>query len=307
MPWNFQQQLLRYGPDAQGPDMDLNRARSYCAWVTRTHYENFSVASAFLPRKLAPHFHPIYAFCRWADDLGDETGGGEKSLKLLSWWREELRNAYRGKSYHPVMIALRPTLNQFLIPPLPFMELISAFEQDQTVKEYETFPQLLDYGRRSANPVGHLVLYLADAFNEETARYSDFICTALQLTNFWQDVGRDYRDLKRIYVPKEDRLRFQVSDQDWQAGRFTPEFQKLIKFEVDRTREMFLQGSPLMQLVPRKIRTDIELFQKGGLAILNKIERLGYNVWERRPKLSKWEKTKLLLGTVLNQFVRGRE
>src|SRR5262249_15546707 len=159
--------------------------------LARTHYENFTVASVLLPRCLLRHFHNVYAYCRWADDLADETAGGAESLRLLHWWRQELYRCYEGKPHHPVMVALRSTIRRFDIPIQPFLDLLSAFEQDQVVKRYRTFEQLRGYCRLSANPVGHLVLYLLDCFDHDRARLADCVCTALQLANFWQDVDRD--------------------------------------------------------------------------------------------------------------------
>ena len=175
------------------------------------------------PREYRPAFRSIYAFCRWSDDLGDEVGDRQRSLELLSWWRDELRAMYRGETRHPVMIALSETVERYGIPIEPFDRLISAFEQDQSVSEYETFEQLLDYCQRSANPVGHLVLHVAGAITPENVRLADAICTALQLANFWQDVARDLA-IGRIYLPREDRIRFGCSDSDLRAGVFTPAF-----------------------------------------------------------------------------------
>src|SRR5437868_5535654 len=161
----FLAELSRLGPGAAPRPFTLAAARSYCARLTRTHYENFSVASLLLPRRLLPHFHAVYAYCRWADDLADEAGGGEKALALLRWWREELLRCYDGQPRHPVMVALRQTIRKFHIPPEPFLNLVFAFEQDQIVKHYQTYEQLLGYCRNSANPVGHLVLYLCEVYN----------------------------------------------------------------------------------------------------------------------------------------------
>ncbi|HKI36038.1 MAG TPA: squalene synthase HpnC [Gemmataceae bacterium] len=293
----FLAELTRLGPEAPPRPWSLAAARSYCARLTRSHYENFSVASLLLPRRLLPHFHAVYAYCRWADDLADEAGSGEKSLALLRWWREELLRCYDGRPTHPVMLALRPTIHRFAIPPRPFLDLLVAFEQDQTVKHYETYDQLLGYCRNSANPVGHLVLYLCECYDEERAALADHICTGLQLANFWQDVARDL-DIGRIYLPEEDRHRFGVTRDDLHARRSTPGFIELMRFEVERARELFHRGTPLMERLPGDVRPDIELFQRGGLAILGKIERDGYDVLARRPALAKWQKAALLGGAL---------
>ncbi len=305
----FAQELARWGPQAHYDAVSRWQARAYCARLARTHYENFSVATLLLPRRLIPHFHHIYAYCRWADDLGDETGGGQTAIDLLQWFRAELLRCYGGTPRHPVMIALRQTIERFHIPPTPFLELLLAFEQDQVVKRYDTYDQVLGYCRFSANPVGHLVLYLCECFNERTAKLSDAICTGLQLANFWQDVSRDL-DIGRVYLPAEDRRRFGYTDADLEARRFTPAFAELMRFEVDRARRLFEDGMPLVSLVPEEVRTDIELFAQGGLSILRKIEAAGYNVWQTRPVLPKWEKI-ALVGRVLGrnwwrQFWNGR-
>jgi squalene synthase HpnC len=289
----FAQELDRWGPQANYGGVSRAQAHAYCAQLARTHYENFSVATLLLPRRLIPHFHHIYAYCRWADDLGDETGGGQRALDLLHWWREELLRCYDGEPRHPVMIALSQTIERFAIPPTPFLALLQAFEQDQVVKRYETYEQVLGYCRYSANPVGHLVLYLCECFNERNAALSDAICTGLQLANFWQDVARDL-DIGRVYLPAEDRRRFGYADADLEARRFTPAFAELMRFEVDRARQLFEAGLPLVALVPEDVQTDIELFAQGGLSILRKIEEVGFNVWQTRPVLRKWEKLTLL-------------
>ncbi len=297
----FANDLTRFGPDRTYPPVRLAAARQYCSRLARTHYENFSVASLLLPRRLLPHFHAVYAYCRWADDLGDETGGGPRALELLRWWREELLRCYDGRPRHPVMVALRQTIRRYRIPPQPFLDLLFAFEQDQLVKTYATFDQLLNYCRYSANPVGHLVLYLCESFDPPRAALADHICTGLQLANFWQDVARDL-DIGRVYLPEEDRKRFGYADGDLRARRFTPAFAELMRFEVERARDLFDRGMPLVDQVPAEVRADVELFLRGGLAILRKIERRRYNVWAARPVLAKWEKAALLTGALLRRL-----
>ncbi|MBI3406765.1 MAG: squalene synthase HpnC [Planctomycetes bacterium] len=300
----FLKDLDRFGPDATPRPVGLRAAREYCGSLTRRHYENFSVASLLLPRRLVPHFHAVYAYCRWADDLGDETGGGARALELLAWWREELLRCYGDEPRHPVMVALRPTIERFQIPREPFLDLLTAFEQDQHVKRYETYAQLLDYCRYSANPVGRLVLYLCESFDENRGRLSDAICTALQLANFWQDVRRDF-EIGRVYLPAEDRRQFGYSDADLEARRFTPAFRELMRFEVERARALFQQGMPLVAMMPPELRPDIELFARGGLAILDGITALDYNVMQERPVLSKWAKAGLLAGALFGRIRRS--
>src|SRR5438270_8116814 len=181
----FARELERLGPGRSYPPPSVAEAQAYCSRLARGHYENFTVASLLLPRPLHRHFHAVYAYCRWADDLADETGGGPRALDLLRWWRQELLRCYDGEARHPVMVALRPTIEKFRIPPQPFLDLLFAFEQDQLVKRYATYEQLLNYCCYSANPVGRLVLYLCGAFDEERAVPSDRACTGLQLATFW--------------------------------------------------------------------------------------------------------------------------
>jgi squalene synthase HpnC len=300
---SFQDDLQRYGPDADGQcrtPVGSAEALDYCARLTASHYENFSVVTWLTPRPLRPAFRSIYAFCRWSDDLGDEVGDPVRSRELLAWWRGELRSLYEGRASHPVMVALAPTIEEFEIPIEPFEALISAFEQDQTVTEYTTYDQLLDYCARSANPVGHLVLYLARAFDAENARLSDATCTALQLANFWQDVARDLK-IGRVYLPREDRESFRFRDDDLRALRFTPEFARLLQFEVDRARELFRQGRPLIERLPRSLAVDVDLFSRGGQAILDRIEAQGFDVLTTRPEVSKLVKLGLLARAFLSR------
>jgi squalene synthase HpnC len=297
MQGGFAQELARYGPGRPYAAPRPSQAAAYCARLARSHYENFTVASLLLPRRLLRHFHAVYAYCRWADDLADEAGGGPNALRLLGWWRDELRRCYDGEPRHPVMVALQTTVRRFAIPPQPFLDLLSAFEQDQRVKRYASFEQLRDYCRRSADPVGRLVLYLGEAHSPERAALSDEICTGLQLANHWQDVGRDL-DLGRVYLPQEDLDRFGYAEEDLQARRFTPAFAELMRFQVERARECFRRGAPLLDQLPPALRTDVELVLHGGLGVLRKIEQAGCDVWSRRPVLAKWEKAALLLGAV---------
>jgi squalene synthase HpnC len=298
---SFHQELQRFGPQGTPTPVRLAQARGYCSRLARTHYENFTVASILLPRRLLRHFHAVYAYCRWADDLADEVGGGPKALALLRWWREELQRCYDGRPRHPVMVALRETIRKFDIPPEPFLNLLFAFEQDQIVKRYQTFDQLLDYCRNSANPVGHLILYLSKSYSRERADLSDHICTALQLTNFWQDIARDF-EMGRVYLPAEDRQRFDYTESDLQNRRYTGSFVELVRFEIDRTRDLFYRGVPLVDRLAPEMRPDIELFIRGGLAVLRKIERCRYNVWAARPALAKWEKAALVGATLIRRW-----
>ncbi len=298
MGWNFARELEKFGPRSPRRIVrGLSHARSYCARVARSHYENFTVASVLLPRKLVPHFHAVYAYCRWADDLADETAGGAESLALLDWWRGELNAAYDGEPRHPVLVALRETLRRFDIPRSLFLDLLVAFKQDQRKKTYATFDELLAYCRNSANPVGRLVLHLFECFDEERGRLSDEVCTGLQLANFWQDVARDHA-IGRVYLPEEDRRRFDYRDEDLAARRFTPAFRELLRFEVERTRGFFERGRCLVNDLPRRARIDVDLFVRGGEATLDAIEAVGFDVWTTRPSVSKGRKFRLLMQAV---------
>src|SRR3954447_9097340 len=245
----FTDELARFGPDRPPRPVSLAFARAYCTRLATSHYENFTVASLLLPRRLLRHFHNVYAYCRWAHDLADQAGGRQRALELWRGWREELRRCYDGRPQHRVLVALQGTIRRFRIPPEPFLELLWAFEQDQLVKRYRTYAQLLGYCRYSANPVGHLVLYLCGAYDAGRAALADHVCTGLQLANFWQDVARDY-ELGRVYLPEQDRRQFGYRDEDLEARRFTPAFAKLLQFEVDRTRDLFYRGFPLVEQVP---------------------------------------------------------
>jgi squalene synthase HpnC len=300
----FSAELQRLGPEAHQRSFSTAEAQSYCRRLARDHYENFTVASVFLPRSLIRHFHTVYAYCRWADDLADESGGGARALELLRWWRQELLKCYDGKPRHPVMVALEETIHRFQIPPEPFLDLLIAFEQDQLVKRYQTFDEVLGYCRYSANPVGRLVLYLCKAHDPTRAELADHVCTGLQLANFWQDVARDL-DIGRVYLPTEDLQAFVYSDADLQSRRFNPEFARLMRHQVDRARQFFFRGAPLVDLMPSFARLDVELFVQGGLAILRKIERQGYNVWSARPELANWEKARLVAGTLMHRLRRA--
>ena len=233
----FATDLERWGPGRATAAASESQSEAYCRSLARRHYENFPLASWMLPRHLHQHFFNVYAYCRWADDLGDEIGDRERSRELLGWWRGELETCYGGSATHPVFVALRKTIERFSIPRQPFEDLISAFEQDQRVTEYETFAQLRDYCRRSADPVGQIVLYVCECFTEENARLSDSICTGLQLANFWQDVARDY-DIGRVYLPRESRLQFGYSDEDLEHRRTNEAFIELMRFEVARARHI---------------------------------------------------------------------
>lgn len=309
----FAEELARWGPRG-APDRapSLVEAQSYCRRLATTHYENFPVVSWLLPRSLHQHFYNIYAYCRWADDLGDEVGDAARSLELLGWWRGELAACYAGEGRHPVFVALWSTIREFDIPAQPFEDLISAFEQDQAVRSYETFDQLADYCRRSANPVGRLVLYLCRQATEANFRWSDSICTGLQLANFWQDVSRDL-DIGRIYLPQEDLRRLGYSLDELHARVTNPAFLELMRFEVARARQWLAPWSdpslPELAPFPLRVQVDIELFARGGERILDRIAQIGYRVWSKRPVVTKIDVARLFAGcfrrAILRRLRRG--
>jgi squalene synthase HpnC len=300
MPSSFAQSGTTSGWAALPPEYaipqtppSLEEARAYCERLARSHYENFSVATWFLPEKLRPHFYSIYAYCRISDDLGDEVGDPQQSLELLDQWEEELNACYAGAPRHPVFVALRPTILECKIPRDPFANLLVAFRQDQTVTRYRTFDDLLGYCVNSANPVGRLVLYACGYSDPERQRFSDFTCTALQLANFWQDVSIDY-EKGRIYLPLDDLERYEVPEAQIAQRRFTPEFRRLMHSEVERARDWFRRGRPLIGMVDRELAIDIELFSRGGEEILNCIERQDFDVLRARPSISKSRKLALV-------------
>src|ERR1035438_4513309 len=277
-------------------------AREYCRRLARSHYENFSVASWFLPAHLRQHFFNVYAYCRISDDLADEAGDSARSLQLLDQWETELGACYAGRARHPVFVALAETVHKFEIPKYEFVDLLTAFRQDQRVSRYETFDEVLGYCKYSANPVGHLVLYLCGYRDSERQLLSDRTCTALQLANFWQDVSADFAK-GRIYVPLEDLRRFRVSEEGIRDGVNTPDFCQMMKFEIERSREWFTQGLPLIAKVDRALATDIELFSRGGQEILNAIARQHYAVLGRRPAISKARKLALVARAALGKLL----
>ncbi len=270
----------------------LEESLDYCRRLAESHYENFHVATWFLPKALRPHFHAIYAYCRISDDLGDEVPDTAQALALLNLWGRELDACYEGRARHPVFVALAETIRARSIPKEPFADLLTAFRQDQTVKRYASMQDVLRYCRYSANPVGRLVLYACGEVSVTNFRMSDATCSALQLANFWQDVRVDYGK-GRVYLPQDDMQRFGVTDGTIAAGVATPEFRSLLRHEVDYARRLFEQGLPLIGRVNRELAVDLDLFSRGGMEILRAIERRDYDVLSARPAISK--RTKLAL------------
>ena len=272
----------------------LEEALAYCRNLTRTHYENFTVGSLLLPKAVRQHVSNLYAYSRTVDDLGDEAEGDR--LDLLRLWWEDLERCYNGTPRHPVMVALQHTIQRYNIPREPFIKLIKANRIDQEVFRYETFEDLLYYCDHSANPCGRLFLYVFDYRDEERQHLSDYTCTALQLANFWQDVNRDWR-MGRIYIPLEDMEAYGVSEEQIARRTFDDNFRRLMTFQVERTRRIFRQGAQLLDHLEGHAKVDVALFTRGGMAVLEAIEKQDYNVLARRPSLSRFKKARLLLST----------
>jgi squalene synthase HpnC len=281
-------------------DWTLERAYAHCREIAHRHYENFTVGSWFLPRDLRRHVYAIYAYCRFVDDLGDAAPGDR--LAQLDAWEKELLACYGGNPGHPITIALRDTIQRFSIPRGPFLKLVEANRMDQRKGRYRDFSELLEYCRHSAEPVGHLFLYLFGYRDGHRQELADRTCTALQLTNFWQDVHRDYQ-MGRIYLPQDDMATFGVSEAQIAARRCDQNFRDLLRYQVARTRRLFAQGAELPARVRGAARLDIRLFTLGGLHILDAIERLDYDVLATRPTLSKPARLRIMLGTAARMAV----
>lgn len=273
----------------------FSESYALCVRLARTHYENFTLISWLVPWRMRPHLVALYAFCRTVDDVGDEAPGDRDAL--LDRFEEELHAAYSGPPRHPVLVALKRTIDRFNLPQEPFLKLIEANRIDQRKPRYENFAELLHYCDYSANPVGRLFLMLFGYHDEDLFAFSDATCTALQLVNFWQDVKRDY-EMGRIYLPSDEMVRYGVEEVDLAADRADASFKELLRFQVERTREYFKAGLPLIDRVRGHLKVDIALFSQGGLAILQKIEKSGFDTLRTRPTLNKREKLMLFLSTV---------
>jgi squalene synthase HpnC len=280
-------------------------AQEYTRWLATHHYENFNVVSWLLPKDLHQHFYNVYAYCRWADDLGDEVPQKERALELLDWWERELDDCYNGRPSHPVFVALRETIIAKNIPKQPFADLLRAFRQDQNVKRYTTWDSMIGYCVYSANPVGRLVLYLCGYRDEERQSLSDATCTALQLANFWQDVSRDL-EKARIYIPLEVAASHRVSESAIVERRFDERYVSLMKDLIARTRALFAQGASLAKMVNGRLSIDLEMFTRGGVAVLDAIESCGYDTLHHRPAITKAKQATLLVRSVLAHFVAKR-
>jgi squalene synthase HpnC len=285
----------------------LEEARAWCHELATSHYENFHVATFFLPKRVRPHFESVYAFCRVSDDLGDEVADTNTALRLLEAWGTMLDECYDApdRSRHPVFVALHETIVACDLPRGLFHDLLRAFCQDQIKTTYETWDEAVEYSRYSANPVGRLVLMVCGYRDEERARLSDKICTGLQLANFWQDAVRD-SEIPRRYIPAEYMDRFGVAEGQIEGRVFTPEFGAMMRALVDRTRDMLQEGAPISRMVDQELSVTLDLFRKGGEAILDGIAAQGYDVLRGRPVVTKRKKLMLLLGALLGKMRSGR-
>lgn len=284
--------------EAMNREWKLAESLDYTRWLATHHYENFHVVSFLLPRRLHQDFYNVYAFCRWADDLGDELGDRQRSLEALGWWRGLLHDAFSGHApSHPVFVALSETAGRHRLPITPFDNLISAFVQDQTVTRYANWNELLGYCVNSANPVGRLVLYLCGYRDEERQRLSDATCTALQLANFWQDVAVDL-EKDRVYLPLHLFEKHGYTVEQLCRRETTPEFIAVMQEAVDYAEALFSAGLPLVRLLNRRLALDIDLFSRGGLKVLAKIRAQGYDVLSARPAISKSERVSLLMSSL---------
>jgi phytoene synthase len=278
---------------AREQEWSVESSYKLCEKISKSHYENFPVGSFLLPKRIRKHFYAIYAFARLADDMADEGASGALSpgsrLEMLGLWREMLIQAFDSQPTHPVFIALGKTAAEFNLPRLLFEELLSAFAQDVITGRYKTFEDLSDYCRRSANPVGRLILLLFGYRDPRLLEWSDCICTALQLANHWQDVSVDLNK-DRIYIPGEDMARFGVTELDL-AARPAPEaFRELMRFEVARARALFLQGRPLCAAVTGRLALELRVVWLAGMKVLKRIEESGYDVLTARPAIGNAER-----------------
>ena len=281
----------------------LEEAQAWCRRLATTHYENFHVATWFLPKRIRPYFESIYAFSRVADDLGDEVPDTAVATRLLGEWDAMLRECYEApeRSVHPVFVALRQTVDETGAPQNLFADLIQAFVMDQTKTRYETLEELIGYSRLSANPVGRLVLWVSGYRDEARGMLSDKECTALQLANFWQDVVEDWERGRR-YLPAAEMARFGVRDQDVEGKRFTPQFAAMMRYLVEYTEAMLREGGAVAGMVDRELAVTLRLFEAGGAAALGGVVAQGYDTLSRRPSVSKATKARLLGGALVGKL-----
>ena len=289
------------------PAWDLAESLRYTRSLTRAHYENFSVASRLVPKRLRQDYCNVYAYCRWADDLGDETGDPQLSLDLLQWWRAQLDAMERGEAHHPVFVGLKETAERHDLPRQDFEDLLRAFEQDQNKLRYASYDELLEYCRYSANPVGRLVLRLNGYRDPELFGLSDSICTALQLANHWQDVARDW-DIGRVYMPEDVMAAHGTGREglaeDMARGHASPQYRETVRDLTDRADRLFTAGLPLADRLSGRLGVEIELFAKAGMAVLDKIRSLGFDTISQRPTMTGRDHAALLAQVLVRRLLR---
>lgn len=266
--------------------MSVDEAFEYCERMAREHYENFPVGSLLVPRHLRRHVHSIYAFSRIADDIADEGAMAvEERIELLDDWERQLIEAYAGRAEHPVFIALAATVADHGIPIEPLRHLLRAFRMDARNEGFQTLSDLLYYCYHSANPIGRLVLHLFSLYNEERRILSDKVCSALQITNFLQDLSVD-PGRGRINIPRDSLEHFGYSIEQLRAGEFNEEFREMVAYHVDHAMNLFQEGYPLLRKIPqRRLRSELTLTFLGGVRILHRIKALDYDVLTERPTL----------------------
>lgn len=291
-------------PELEERSWTLEEAFEHCNRLAATHYENFPVGSRFIPKKLRPYVHSIYAFARIADDFADEPGYLDTlRFALLENWESQLLQCLWRKPQHPVFIALKETIERFELPVALFQDLLAAFKMDVTTRRHDRFEDLLTYCRFSANPVGRLVLLLFNYRDPELHGLSDSVCTALQLTNFWQDVAIDYQK-DRIYLPLRDMEKFGYTEGDLKIRRCNEAFRHLMRHEVARTRELFHRGYPLCNRMGRDLRFEIHLVWNGGMTILDQIEKSNYDVFDHHPSLGFKDKITMVTKAAIARYGR---
>jgi squalene synthase HpnC len=279
-------------PAAAPIPADLQPAYAYCERIARSHYENFPVASRLLPAAMRPHIAAVYAFARAADDFADEENRTpQERYHLLEDWRELLWQSaeFRGGAgppYSPLFRALGHSMRVCNLSTSLFEDLLSAFRQDVETTRYESWEQLLDYCRRSANPVGRLVLRIAGYVGDEVERSSDAVCTALQLTNFWQDLAIDWRR-GRLYVPAEETAAGGALEADLDVGRITPAWRAALAAAAERTRALFDEGRGVCDLVDGRLRYELRVTWLGGRLVLDRLESSGFDVFTARPRIGR--------------------
>ncbi|MFK8111494.1 MAG: squalene synthase HpnC [Rubripirellula sp.] len=280
---------------------ELQEAQAETRRIARSRRENFVVASVFLPRKLRQHFYNVYALCRVADELADETPSPAVALDHLEEYQLQLDDAFAGRPQGSLFVALTHTIRQYDLAKQSFDDLLTAFRQDQQVTRYANDGQLDAYCRCSANPVGRIVLQFGGCLDERNGQLSDRVCTGLQLANFWQDVARDYQ-IGRIYLPTDDMSRFGVVEEMLVAPTTPVELRQLLASQCNRAEELLCSGLELARLVPAWLAKDVMLFTHGGLETLNAIRAIDYDVLSTRPVVSKWKQASLMLRACLNRL-----